>query len=166
MNNIASQITDNPTVCLAACSSLEQRKHQSSAVLALRGGVGVGCGMTERFPSQRPVMQNAVLSSPNGNIFRVTGPLWGESTGPRWIPLTKASNAGALMYSLICARTNGWVNNRDPGNLRCNFAHYEVTVMVSMLWYHHYYPFHRIAWYSGSSCESSITGGSHRSVIC
>ena len=25
--------------------------------------------------------------------FRVTGPLWGESTGHRWIPLTKASDA-------------------------------------------------------------------------
>ena len=25
--------------------------------------------------------------------FRVTGPLWGEFTGPRWIPRTKASDA-------------------------------------------------------------------------
>ena len=29
----------------------------------------------------------------NGNIFRVTGLLWGEFTGHRWIPLTKASGA-------------------------------------------------------------------------
>ena len=29
----------------------------------------------------------------NGNIFRITGPLWGESTGHRWILLTKASDA-------------------------------------------------------------------------
>ena len=28
------------------------------------------------------------LAPPNGNIFRVTGPLWGEFTGHRWIPLT------------------------------------------------------------------------------
>ena len=28
----------------------------------------------------------------NGNIFRVTDPLWGESTGHWWIPLTKASD--------------------------------------------------------------------------
>ena len=34
-----------------------------------------------------------MMTSPNGNIFRVTGPLWGESTGHRWIPLTKASGA-------------------------------------------------------------------------
>ena len=31
-------------------------------------------------------------TSSNGNIFRVTAPLWGESTGHRWIPLTKASD--------------------------------------------------------------------------
>ena len=29
----------------------------------------------------------------NGNIFRVTGHLCGEFTGPRWIPHTKASDA-------------------------------------------------------------------------
>ena len=33
------------------------------------------------------------MTSSNGNIFRVTGPLRGEFTGYRWIPLTKASNA-------------------------------------------------------------------------
>ena len=32
------------------------------------------------------------MTSPNGNIFRVTGPLWGESPGHRWIPFTKASD--------------------------------------------------------------------------
>ena len=34
-----------------------------------------------------------MMTSSNGNIFRVTGPLWGEFTGHRWIPLTKASDA-------------------------------------------------------------------------
>ena len=34
----------------------------------------------------------AMMMSSNGNIFRVTGPLWGESTGDPWIPLTKASD--------------------------------------------------------------------------
>ena len=36
--------------------------------------------------------QNMMTSS-NGKIFRVTGPLCGEFTGPRWIPRTKASDA-------------------------------------------------------------------------
>ena len=33
------------------------------------------------------------MTSSNGSIFCVTGPLWGEFTGHRWIPVTKASNA-------------------------------------------------------------------------
>ena len=34
-----------------------------------------------------------MMTSSNENIFHVTGPLWMESTGHRWIPLTKASDA-------------------------------------------------------------------------
>ena len=36
---------------------------------------------------------------------------------------------GALMFTLICARINGWVNNRKAGDLRRNHAHYDVSVM-------------------------------------
>ena len=36
------------------------------------------------------------------NILRVTGPLLGESTGHRWIPLTKASDAELCCF-LWCA---------------------------------------------------------------
>ena len=35
----------------------------------------------------------------------------------------------ALIFSLICAGTNGWANNRDAGDLRRHGAHYDVTVM-------------------------------------
>ena len=36
---------------------------------------------------------------------------------------------GALMtFSLICASVNGWVNNREAGDLRRHHAHYDVTV--------------------------------------
>ena len=43
----------------------------------------------------------------------------------------KGQRHGALMFSLICARINGWVNNRDAGDLRCHRAHYDVIVMKS-----------------------------------
>ena len=36
---------------------------------------------------------------------------------------------GALMFSLICAWTNGCTNIRDAGDLRRHGAHYDVTVM-------------------------------------
>ena len=62
----------------------------------------------------------------NGNSFRVTGPLWGESTGDRRIPLTKDSDVELW---------NRWANNRDAGNLRCHHPHYDVIVM--MLVYKH-----------------------------
>ena len=36
---------------------------------------------------------------------------------------------GALMFSLICAWINGWVNNREAGDLRRSRADYDVIVM-------------------------------------
>ena len=51
----------------------------------------------------------AMMTSSNGNIFR------------QW--------RGSLMFSLICAWTNGWANNREAGDSRHRRAHYEVNVM-------------------------------------
>ena len=42
----------------------------------------------------------------------------------------KCQWCGALMFSLICAWINGWVNNREAGDLRCHHAHYDVIVMI------------------------------------
>ena len=36
---------------------------------------------------------------------------------------------GALMFPLICVWINGWVNNREAGDLRRYRAHYDVIVM-------------------------------------
>ena len=36
---------------------------------------------------------------------------------------------GALMFSLMCARINGWVNNGEVSYLRRHRAHYDVIVM-------------------------------------
>ena len=38
--------------------------------------------------------------------------------------------AGTLMFSLICAWMNGWVNNREAGDLKRHRAHYYVIVMI------------------------------------
>ena len=37
--------------------------------------------------------EQTVMTSSNGSIFRVPGPLCGEFTGLQWIPLTKANDA-------------------------------------------------------------------------
>ena len=36
---------------------------------------------------------------------------------------------GALMFSLICVWINGWVNNREAGDLRRYRSHYDFNVM-------------------------------------
>ena len=42
---------------------------------------------------------------------------------------------GALMFSLICARINSWVNNREAGDLRHHRTHYDVIVMWRVFHY-------------------------------
>ena len=74
-----------------------------------------------------------MMTSSNGNIFRVTGPLCGEFTGHRWIPPYKGQWRGAFMFALICAWTNGRANNRDAGGLRRYRAHYDVIVLSRMI---------------------------------
>ena len=39
---------------------------------------------------------------------------------------------GAVMFSLICAWMNGWVNIHQAGDLRRHRAHYYVTVMITV----------------------------------
>ena len=41
---------------------------------------------------------------------------------------------GALMFSLICTRINGLVNNDGAGDLRRYRAHYDVIVMLISTW--------------------------------
>ena len=74
-----------------------------------------------------------MMTSSNGNIFRVTGPLCGGFTGHRWIPLTKASDE-ELWYFLwsVYAWINGCANNREAGELRRYRPHNDVTVMSSI----------------------------------
>ena len=70
-----------------------------------------------------------MMTSWNGNIFRVNDHLCEEFTGPPVNSPHKGHWRGALMFSLICTRINGWVNNREAGDMRRHRAHYDVTVM-------------------------------------
>ena len=69
---------------------------------------------------------NDMMTSSNGNIFCVTGPLCREFTGefPSQRPMTRDCN-----FFFIYAWTKGWVNNWDAIGLRHHCTHYDVTVM-------------------------------------
>ena len=74
----------------------------------------------------KPTLLRKNMTSSNGNIFRVTGPLWGECPSHRWSPLTKASEAELWCFLWS---TNSWAINRDARYLRRHCAHYNATVM-------------------------------------
>ena len=67
-----------------------------------------------------------MMTSSNANIFRV--PLCGDSPH-------KGQWRGALMFSLVCTWINGWVNNRETGDLDHHCAHYDVIVMQWNGWW-------------------------------
>ena len=54
--------------------------------------------------------------------------VWGIRRSPVNSP-PKGQWYGALMFSLICAWINAWVNNCEAGDLRHHHAHYHVIVM-------------------------------------
>ena len=55
---------------------------------------------------------------------------------------------GALMFSLICAGINGWVNNREAGDLRRHRAHYDVIVIIIRVRVRYRPPGWLASWYS------------------
>ena len=66
-----------------------------------------------------------MMTSSNGNIFRVTGHLCGEFTDSPH----KDQWRGALMFTLICVWINDWVNDHEAADLRRYRTHYDVIVM-------------------------------------
>ena len=71
-----------------------------------------------------------VVTSSNGNIFRVTGHLYGKFTGSRWIPRTKASDAELWCFFYLRLNNRLSLVNREAGDLRRHHAHYDVIVMA------------------------------------
>ena len=110
---MASQIACNSTVC----SNVFMRV---SALLAFEWGIhqwpvdGLGDSHDDvikwkHFPRYWPFVRGIHRSPVN------------SSHKGQW--------RGALMFSMICAWINSWVNNRKAGDLRLYRSHYDVTVM-------------------------------------
>ena len=63
------------------------------------------------------------------------------------------------MFSLICAGTNGWVNNGEAGDLRSHHALYDIIVMQSPQVYGHMVLIITISLCQGWKLSSSYTTG-------
>ena len=78
------------------------------------------------------LVRSGMMTSSNGNIFRVTGALCGEFTGHRWILRTKASDAELWCFLWSAAPEHYWVNNREACDLRRHRAHYDGPVRLRL----------------------------------
>ena len=94
-----------------------------------------------------------MMTSLNGDIFRVLAFCAGNSTVPGEFPSQRSVMRNIVMSSLICARTNSWVNNREAGDLRRHRTHYDDSVMKGVGLRHrnshihpsHFWGFHAVA---------------------
>ena len=106
------------------------RKHASDSLEKLVENLVKTWEFEATHKTDPKVMLYHMMTSSNGNSFRVTGPLCG---GIHRSPVNSPHTGqwrGALMFSFICARINGWVNNREAGGLRRHRDHYDVNVMT------------------------------------
>ena len=107
------------------CENKRRFRTQTNTFVLITIDVSVNLMVWHTTVTGRDVKNFALvtmMTSSNGNIFRATGHLCGKLIG-QW--------RGALMFSLICAWWNGWVNNREADVLRRHRAHYDVTVMTN-----------------------------------
>ena len=87
----------------------------------------------------RKLWQDWIIIFPVGATFHDDVTKW--KLFPRYWPFVRGIHRspvnsphkgqwrGALMFSLICARINGWVNNGEAGDVRRHRAHNDVNVM-------------------------------------
>ena len=98
------------------CSPVGERWHDETQCYRLGNKTvavvySAGCPRTTqrswvRLRAMGMILHHCMMTSSNGNIFRVTGQSCGEFTGHRWIPRTKASDAAlwGCLWSLLNKR--------------------------------------------------------------
>ena len=100
------------------------------------------------------------MTSSNENIFRVTVPLWGKIDRSPVNSPYKGQWRGALMFSLIGAWMNGWVNNGEAGDLRRHHAHYDFAVMIwrcaKPTWWLLVTDNRLFSWFTANFCNATI----------
>ena len=100
------------------------------------------------YTDSQILLSNEVAMTNQGSIDSLGDPEWsmaqtvcmimmtssnGNITGHRRIPRTKATDAELWCILWSAPWINGWVNNREAGDLRRHCAHYDVTVMCQTL---------------------------------
>ena len=82
----------------------------------------------QAYLGARLIRIDHTMTSSNGSIFRVTGPLCGESPVTDEF-LSQRPVTRGFGVSLICTWTIGWVNSRFAGDVRRHGTHHDVTAI-------------------------------------
>ena len=115
---------------------------ESKLLLHLNTGLGQDCSISSAFAMEIQILDH--ISTIHGSVDSVGihhddvitwkhfPRYWPFVRGIHWWPVHsphKGQWRGALMFSLICAWINCWVNNSKAGDLRLHQAHSDVIVM-------------------------------------
>ena len=156
MSAIASQISGVPIVWQTVCSGVDQRTPKSSEWLAFvrwihRWPVVSLAKGQKRRKSFHLMTSSWLKSAPRGVIAdksalgldnglaqnrrqAITWYVIKWKLFPRYWPFLRGIHRSpwrpALVFSLICAWINAWVNNLEAGELRRYRTHYDVTVVI------------------------------------
>ena len=144
----------NKTLFITSAPSLEtpnERTWPPGPSISLRPGVI--CIRNSKIPWGIDTVANASVFSwwrhQMVTFFALLALLCGEFTGHWWYPLTKASDAELWCFLWSAPWINGWLNNREAGDLRRHSAHYDVIVMaetISYMAYRFKTDFHMMHW--------------------
>ena len=92
--------------------------------LQFRDLIALCCRGMPQVPRLAECLQ-VMMTSSNGNIFRATGPMYRSPVNSPH----KGQWHEALIFFSSAPWINGWINNREAGDLRRHRAHYYVVVM-------------------------------------
>ena len=122
--------------------SYQLRSHQ--AVVSIQKNLLSSIEISKTYPNQHynKTLGYVWLVLPSADISMMTSSKWKyfpchfpfmrgihRSTGKS---PHKSQWRGTLMFSLISAQINGWVNSRQAGDLRRHRAYYDVTVLSAL----------------------------------
>ena len=109
-----------------ACA-LFSKQPSPDILLAFEVCVNITLSKQTYLPYMWLLIMALMMTSSNGTIFRVTGPLCGEFTNPGEFPAQRPMMRSFDVFFDL--RLNKRVNKRESGDLRCHCGHYDVNVM-------------------------------------
>ena len=82
------------------------------------------------------ICNDIMMTSSNGTVIRVTGPLWGEPTDHHWFSLTEASGAEvcSILWYVLEQTVEQILRTPVTWNTIALISRYDVTVMIAFYW--------------------------------